>query len=209
MLRAAPQIATTPPCLAIRRRRAAAGLLAGVAACGWLGACAAPGPAPTSFGVREVAGGNRAAAFDSAEAALIGLGYSIERRDPTSGVLVTEPLAVSSAEEPAVRSGGRLRAPRGLRRVAEVRVSGSGGAVQVYCKVAVQEQTTEAHRFFAQNSALSDNPGATAIDRDAGTTTRQNTVWQTLRRDRQAEQAILARITESSEARGRAAPSGR
>jgi hypothetical protein len=75
-------------------------------------------------------------------------------------------------------------------------VAQNGNDVNVYCKVVVQEQTTETHRMFAQDSTLSDVPHDTAIDRDAATTTQQNTVWRTVQRDKAAERRILEAVLE-------------
>ncbi len=77
----------------------------------------------------------------------------------------------------------------------EVRVADSGGAARVFCRVLIQEQTTQGHRMFASDRSGSDTPGDyTAINRDAATTTEQNTVWRTLRRDKSAERQILDMI---------------
>jgi len=83
-----------------------------------------------------------------------------------------------------------------MRRVAQVRVGTSEGGVKVFCRVAVQRQTTEAYRMFDRDRRVSDVPGDTPIERDAATTPEQNTVWETVRRDMTAERLILQNILQ-------------
>ena len=94
--------------------------------------------------------------------------------------------------------GTRLRPSSRLRRLATVRVGQGAGVVNVYARVALQEQTTEAHRMFQRDHAISDIPGDTPIDREAATTSEQNTVWRTIGRDRAAERRILEAILEET-----------
>jgi hypothetical protein len=159
-----------------------------------LSSCAAPAPTPMDYSVGQGQPGDRTALLDTAEAALIGLGYRIERRDAGEGVLTTQPVEAQAGLDPmrpaSLSSRGKTR------RMVEVRVADSGGATKVFCRVLIQEQTTQAHRMFAADRSGSDTPGDyTAINRDAATTTEQNTVWRTLRRDRSAERQILDAIT--------------
>ena len=147
------------------------------------------------YTVRHVRQGERGAAMDAAEAGLMELGYRIERRDPAEGVLTTQPVeaqaGLDSARAASLSSRGKTR------RIVEVRVQNEGGVTKVFCRVLIQEQTTQAHRMFASDRSGSDTPGDyTAINRDAATTTEQNTVWRTLRRDKSVERDILAAITE-------------
>lgn len=140
---------------------------------------------------------DRAAVFNAAELALTGLGYRIDRRDVSSGVLTAQPASGEGRE----RSGPRplrLSSRNITRRVAEVQVESAGETVSVYCQVLVQEQTTQAYRLLAHEQRGSDTPTDTAIDRDAATTTEQNTVWRTVRRDRDGERRILAAIADST-----------
>ena len=86
-----------------------------------------------------------------------------------------------------------------MRRIVEVRVADSGGAGKVFCRVLIQEQTTQAYRMFASDRSGSDAPGEyTPINRDAATTAEQNTVWRTVRRDKSAERQILDAIAPPS-----------
>lgn len=147
------------------------------------------------YTVRHVRQRDRDAALDAAEAALIDLGYRIERRDPTEGVITTHPVetqaGLDSIRPASLSSRGKTR------RIVEVRVQMDGDSTKVYCKVPLQEQTTQAHRMFASDRNSSDTPGDdTAINRDAATTAEQNTVWRTVRRDKSTERLILNAITD-------------
>lgn len=138
---------------------------------------------------------NRALALDAAEAALIDLGYAIERRDLAEGVITTQPTEAHGGLDSTHSS--RLSSQGKTRRIVEVRVQEDDGVTKLFCKVIIQEQSTEEHRMFASDRSSSDSPGDnTAINRDAATTAAQNTVWRTLRRDKTAEREVLAVITE-------------
>ncbi len=157
--------------------------------------CASRDAGPVNYTVRGAPSADRGASLDAAEAALMGLGYSIARRDTAGGLIVTEPIAIE-------RTGERsLRADNPLRKIAEVRVTGSGDGLRVHCKVDIQEQATESYRFLAFERGGDDLPGhQTAIDRDAATTAEQNTVWRIVRRDKTAEREILDRLTGQTKA---------
>ncbi len=162
-----------------------------------LSSCAAPAPTPMDYSVGQGQPGDRTALLDTAEAALIGLGYRIERRDAGEGVLTTQPVEAQAGLDTTRRASLSSRGK--TRRMVEVRVADSGGATKVFCRVLIQEQTTQAHRMFAADRSGSDTPGDfTAINRDAATTTEQNTVWRTLRRDKSAEREILDAIAPPS-----------
>ena len=160
-----------------------------------LTSCATPAPTPMDYTVRHVQQRERSAALDDAEAALIDLGYQIERRDPAEAVITTQPVeaqaGLDSTRSASLSSRGRTR------RIVEVRVASEGSAAKIFCKVLIQEQSAQAYRMFAADRGGSDTPGDyTAINRDAATTTGQNMVWRTLRRDKSVERVILDAITE-------------
>jgi hypothetical protein len=145
--------------------------------------------------VRHVEGGDRTVVFEAALKAVTGLGYGIDRVDRDAGIIITQPIS-EPYRSGLPRSGGRLSSQGRLRRVVQIRIDGRGGAVDVYCKVALEQQVTAAHRMFAYDRMGSDVPGETPIDREAATTTEQNTVWQTVRRDKAAERRILEAVLE-------------
>ncbi len=150
---------------------------------------------PSNYAVRSAPTEERNTSLDAAEAALVDLGYTISRRDSTGAVLITEPIAIE-------RTGERsLRADNPLRKIAEVRLTGTGSALKVNCKVLIQEQSADSYRLMPSERASDDLPGhQTAIDRDAATTPAQNTVWRTIRRDMISEREILDRMAESIKA---------
>lgn len=153
-----------------------------------LTACESPGPTPLEYGVRSIAKRERAAMLDTAEAAMVAAGFQIDKRDAVAGVVTSLP-----DESPTTDRGRHARAR--TRRVAEVRFADGGDSVKVYCKVMVQELASGAYGLYAQDRATTDSPGEyTAINRDAATTEKQNTLWRTVRRDKMVERAILDQI---------------
>ena len=187
----------------VRVTRVPTVVLASVAVVSWAG-CASPGASRVDYGVRLVRDCERRSVFDAAEAALVGAGYRIDRRDFAEGVLSTHPIP-GVGTGPAAPRGVRVSSPNHLRRVAEVRIEEAGDVIKVHCRIVVQEQTTRVHRLLAEHYRAADLPTDTPIDREAATTSPQNTVWQTVRRDKAAERAILAHITEQT---GGGFPSG-
>jgi hypothetical protein len=120
-------------------------------------------------------------------------GFPIERADETKGVVASSPVEIS-AQEAGIAVGGGLGTRRVFRRLADVRLAPSEGGIGAYCRVLIQEQATESYRLFRRAPGLSDVPDDTAIDRDAATTGEQNTVWQTVRRDKLREYRLLEEI---------------
>ncbi len=162
-------------------------------ACMVLAGCAAPGSAPITYGVRHFPGGDRAAAYAAARSTLDELGYAIDHADRAAGLLTTRPTSHSRHGE---RTGVRISSRGDLRRVVRVRVAATADTVNVYCQAAIQERLTETHRILQHDLATTDRPGETPIDRGAGTTPEQNTVWRTIRRNKIAERRILEDIVE-------------
>ncbi len=162
-----------------------------------VGGCASPGLSPLNYTVRHVEGRKRAAVFAAAEAALNELSYGIYHADPAKGTINALPISAIPAEK-ETRAGSRPGSQTRLRRSAYLRLTQSAAVVNVYCKVVVQEQTTEAHRMFRHDHRVSDIPDDTPIDRDAATTTEQNTVWRTIRRDKATERRILEAILDQA-----------
>ena len=165
-----------------------------------LGACAASRPTAVNFAVRHLRNVERSKVLDAAEVALSDLGYRIDQRNAAMGIVTTHPIFDVRGDEPA-RRGLRISSPGRTRRLAEVRVVPAADALGVYCRVIVQEQTTQAHRLLAQDGVGADTPSDTPIEREAATTRRQNTVWQTFRRDKAAERCILASIIDQTGAK--------
>ena len=157
--------------------------------------CISARPTPLGYGVRAVRERDGDAVFRAADEVLTSMGYPVVRREPLNGVLVSRSqMGSSDAQEPDSRGASRLQDR--YRRVVELRITSTPDVVKVYCKVAIEAQATRAHLIYSLAGRGDDLPGQTAIDRDAATTTEQNTVWAIVRRDKTAERAILAAIVE-------------
>ncbi len=159
------------------------------------GACAVSGPSRLGYGVRRFAEADRSALFQAAADALVEAGYRIDRSDRAAGMLSTFPVA-GKLRDVAARRRARLGTPARIRRVVQVRIEQGADGISVYCKVAVQEQVTEAYRMQAYDLHTADSPVHTPIEREAATTREQNTVWQTVRRDKRQECEILAAVEQ-------------
>jgi hypothetical protein len=152
--------------------------------------CVSTAPSPANYTVRTTTLTDRGEILDSVEIALIDRGYVIERRDDRAGVITTYPIE-SMPSEPSLRHSRVIRSPTPIRTRAEIRLEPAGASLRIHCKVVVQEQDTEAARMFALQRGGYDTPRDTPIDRDAATTEEQNAYWRTVRRDKNAERAIL------------------
>ena len=157
------------------------------------GGCAAPQRMVLQYGVGQIDEPDRAAVFSAAQRALIDLGYRLDRTDLAAGVITTQPTAAEVGRSRGLRSL-RIGSPGRVRQLAEVRLAPTATGHAVYCRVATQLQANEAYSMFRREAASSDVPNETAIERDAALTTEQNTVWQTIRRDKTAERRILDAI---------------
>ncbi len=160
-----------------------------------LGGCVAAGPSPLNYSMRRTPGGGRTDVFDVARSVLADMGYLLARADAADGPDASGVRSVSASHpEEALRTGKRLSSRNRVRRLARVRGAAADETVRVYCKVVIQEQVTEAHLILWQDLMSSDRPVETPIDRGGAATEDQNTVWQTLRRDKAAERRILEAI---------------
>lgn len=158
-----------------------------------LSGCVASGPVALRYSVRTAAASELDRAWEASAATLSALGYQVDDRDRHSGVLTAESIEKKTV---SFSIGARGRTPVLIRRRVELRVKPVSAGVKMFCKVVVQHQTTEAHRWLAFDRTSSDMPGRTPIERDAGTTIEQNTVWETVRRDKATERAILSAILD-------------
>jgi hypothetical protein len=136
-----------------------------------------------------MSGATEAAVLDAAEGALAEH-FPLARRDLGARritTLATESAAPGGGE----RIGDVVGATRRERRRAEVVVEPASEGVKVFCKVLVQEYDTEAHQVFSRDHALDDRSRDTPAQRDAASTSEQNAVWRTKRRDKDLERRIL------------------
>ncbi len=161
--------------------------------------CLSSTPELRSYSVRPVLDGTPIDVLDRAESVLRGFGLTIGRRDGLRRVLVTNPFDVQTRLAEGARPGPPETYAR-RRRVVRVWVERGSGEkeVRVFCRVEVQERTTQALRMLSLDQRSSDVPDRTAIEREAATTVEQNTVWQTTRRDHAAERAILEAIIDKT-----------
>ena len=117
------------------------------------------------------------------------LADEVDDRDRRRGLLTAESIDKKTV---SASTGARGRPPLLIRRRVELHVKPVSAGVKMFCKVVVQHQTTEAHRWLAFDRTSSDMPGRTPIERDAATTIEQNTVWETVRRDKAGSPSLHA-----------------
>jgi hypothetical protein len=156
--------------------------------------CEAPAPTTRTFSHLTLPETSRAVAY---EAALVVMRerYPIDSSDRENAEITSE--AIESHERAASgRVGDVLGVPRRMRRVVSTRVTGTEHTAEVWCKIVVQRQDTDAAQMFASDRAMQDAPTLTAADRDGATTDEQNEVWQTTHRDKQEERTVLRSIEE-------------
>jgi len=114
--------------------------------------------------------------------------------EPESRRIVSEPV-----EYRAASGSGTARDLYGgastMRRIAELAVVPRDEGVLVRLRVEIERRDTDRRESFQpEHGRLSDAPGRTPIERDAATTTKQNTVWTFVKRDRAIERALLAEL---------------
>lgn len=110
--------------------------------------------------------------------------------------IVTQPTEYqTSSESGTARDLYRGRST--MRRVAHFAVGRRGDGSIARLRIEVERKDTDRREaFHPDQSRLSDAPGQTPIERDAATTTAQNTVWTFVKRDRRLERALLAELQE-------------
>lgn len=173
----------------MRRRRHLSGILPGAVLL--IGGCAVGHPSPASFSVRHFAAPAKIDPLDAAASIVRDFGYRVDMLDHQAGRLTTHPL--ESLPQDAPRRAGSSDSNR---RLVEIRIESKDDVMTIYCKVLLQQQTTEAHRLIALDQRGDDRPGRTPIEREAATDEEQNTVWDTVGRDKTQERAILSALSE-------------
>ncbi len=169
--------------------------------------CGIPGcnaPAVNArFGQRQrLTGVSYAVAFDAARRALAER-FHITDSDPEGGTIRAEQQNIRVDADRTGLLGDALGTPRPARRVAQVFLRRTEDAVELHCRVIVQENQADAVRLLTREHRAYDRPYDTPADRDAGTTRQQNAVWRDLNRDRSMERQILASVRELIDAAGR------
>lgn len=168
--------------------------LVGVIAAVGIAGCRTPAPTARSHTTLRQQSTTFEAAFIAAEQALQER-FRIELRDPKQGLLRTAPVEARDRVKGG-SVGDVLGAPRRVRKVAEVRVEPDGTDVNIWCRVTVEQDETDAHQLFVQDQGLSDIPSDTPSDREGSATAQQNTIWRLKGRDRQLERQIRLAIEE-------------
>jgi hypothetical protein len=111
--------------------------------------------------------------------------------------IVAEPVEYrTSSESGTARDlyGGRST----MRRTADFVVTPRSDGAVARLRIGLERQDTARREVFRpEHGRFSDAPGQrTAIERDAATSTQQNTVWTFVKRDRRLERALLEELQE-------------
>jgi hypothetical protein len=118
------------------------------------------------------------------------------RIEPDARRIVTLPAEYqTSSDSGTARDLYRGRST--VRRIAHFAVARRGDSSIARLRVEIERMDTARQEAFQPDrSRLSDAPGQTPIERDAATTTRQNTVWTFVKRDQSLERSLLAELQE-------------
>ncbi len=164
-----------------------------------LSGCLEPEANTVSFQRQRLADVSYQVAFDAAAQAL-GERFHVSHRDAATGVIRGESRRTADDRDPEPADVRPLSAPLGVprrfRRVAELRVRRDGDGIEFSCRIRVQENRADTVRMLRREHGVYDQPYDTPIDRDAGTTEAQNTVWRNRRRDREMERSVLSAVRE-------------
>jgi hypothetical protein len=116
--------------------------------------------------------------------------------EPGARRVVSQPVEYQTSSESGTARdlyGGRST----MRRIAHFVAARRGTGTVARLRVDVERRDTARQEAFRpDHGRLSDAPGQTPIERDAATTTRQNTVWTFVKRDRRLERALLTELHE-------------
>ncbi|MBI5865420.1 MAG: hypothetical protein HZB38_13120 [Planctomycetes bacterium] len=115
--------------------------------------------------------------------------------DRTARTITAEPQEFTTRSDSGT-TRDLIRAPSKLRRVATLSVRPRGeDRAQVRLRIDRQrEDTTRVEQSQPGQYRLSDAPGYTPIERDAATSTRQNSVWTNIGRDNVLEREMLGEL---------------
>ncbi|MBU0617648.1 MAG: hypothetical protein KKI02_08015 [Planctomycetes bacterium] len=116
--------------------------------------------------------------------------------EPGARRIVSQPVEYQTSSESGTARdlyGGRST----MRRIAHFAVAKRGDGSIARLRIEVERMDTARREAFRPDQGrISDAPSQTPIERDAATTTRQNTVWTFVKRDRRLERALLAELQE-------------
>ena len=119
--------------------------------------------------------------------------YPIASADRGAGAINTEPVETREANNQG-RVGDLMGVRRRIRRTVNGRVTGNDTSAEVWCKVVVERYDPNASALFRNEMRMVDAPINTAADNEAATTTEQNEVWRTVRRDKRLERELLGLV---------------
>lgn len=161
--------------------------------------CESPSPTARSFSYVRLPGVDRATAFAAATEAMR-QNYSIAEIDRDQWMIHSVP---EETEEEATtpRVGDLVGVARNVRRIATAYVTGTDQTAEAWCKIVIERNESNEHRLWVQDMKRDDTASATPAERDAATTTDQNSVWRTLRRDKRAERDLLNTIRKLTTAK--------
>jgi len=84
-----------------------------------------------------------------------------------------------------------------MRNTAHFSVGRKGDGAVARLRVDIERKDTARQEAFQlEHHRVSDAPGQTPIERDAATSTKQNTVWTFVKRDRRLERGLLMELQE-------------
>lgn len=156
--------------------------------------CETSGPTTKTFSYVRLPGIDRSSAFSAAADALRE-SHDIARVDRDQWMIHSVP---EETEEEATtpRVGDLVGASRTVRRVVTAYVTGDDKNAEAWCRVAIERNESNEHNLFIHDMQRDDTATATPADREAATTTEQNSVWRVLRRDKRAERIMLDKVRE-------------
>ncbi len=166
-------------------------------------ACTAPGSGHRStFGAsyqrEQIVGAQYDDAFRAARQAMRER-FNVTHIDRKNGVVRGVSRNSVPLTRPSLVTGESIGSPQRGRHLAEVKVRRREQGVEIYCRVVQQENATETVQMLSRDRGVLDVPRDTPVDRGAGTTRAQNTVWRDRERDRVQERQVLRSIREFAE----------
>ncbi|NOX57504.1 MAG: hypothetical protein GXP29_01430 [Planctomycetes bacterium] len=156
--------------------------------------CESTGPTAKTFSYVRLTGVDRDAAFLAATGAMR-LDYILARVDREEGTIRSVPEETEE-EVTTPRVGDLVGVARRVRRIATAHITGNGKNSEVWCRVVLERNESNEHNLFAYDMQLDDTATETPADREAATTTAQNSIWRVVRRDKRAERQLLNNVRE-------------
>ncbi|TWT46105.1 hypothetical protein RAS1_25520 [Phycisphaerae bacterium RAS1] len=150
-------------------------------------------PEPYQTGLVESAGNDQVLA---AAATILRREFGrLEQLDARAGRIVTAPAEFDTRNESGTARDFRGGSSR-MRRVATLTLAPRAAGTLARLRIDIERQdTTRATQQQTPTGRFDDYPSSgTAIERDAATSDRQNSVWTRVRRDRNLERELLSEL---------------